>query len=374
MTTLIAWRNLTHDLTRLLVTLTGVVFSVVLMGMQSGLLIGFGRAAANLVEHSSADLWVVARGTQNVDVTAPLQERRRFQALAVPGVQSAEPYLVQFGLWMRPDGGNVSVCLVAQDNDAQLGGPWNLVEGHKSDLRRPGGVIVDRLYADKLGIAAVNDTIEIRGKRARVVGFTHEIRTFTQSPYVFTSLSTAQDLLDLPASAIGYVLIKLAAGADPVRVKQQLQARMPDVTVLTKADFAKSSSDYWLFTTGAGVSLVISALLGLIVGIAIVAQTLYASTIDRLPEYATLKAMGAPNAYLYKIITAQAAIAAVIGYAVGMGLVVLLVFVSRTSSAAPILPASLAVGLGFCTLAMCIGAAVLSIRRVMTIDPVGVFR
>jgi putative ABC transport system permease protein len=374
MTTLLAWRNLAHDRVRLWVTLVGIVFSVVLMGMQAGLLVGFTRTTSALVDHATADLWMVPKGTLDVDLGGPLDERRRYQALAIAGIEAAEPYLVNFARWKRPDGGTESIMLVGTQIGAQLSGPWDLDEGSVADLRRPDGVIIDRLYAAKLGVAAVGDTVEINGQRARVVGFTKGIRTFTQSPYVFTSLPNARTFAGHPSTTSGYVLLGLQPGADPAAVEAEIEARIPDVEVFQKAAFAKSSSDYWLYTTGAGFSLIISALLGLVVGIVIVAQTLYASTIDRLPEYATLKAMGAPSSYLYRIIVTQAAIGAAIGYAIGLAIVAVLVLLSAEASAAPVLPGWLAGGLGVLTLAMCISAAMMSIRKVTAIDPVGVFR
>lgn len=374
MTTLLAWRNLAHDRVRLVVTLVGIVFSVVLMGMQSGLLVGFVRTTSSLVEHADADLWMVPKGTLDVDLGGPLDERRRYQALAVAGVDEAEPYLVYFARWKRPDGTTESVQLVGTEPDARLAGPWSFEEGSLADLRRPDGVVVDRLYGKKLGVDAIGDTVEINGRRARVVGFTHGIRTFTQSPYVFTSSANARRFAGLPDTTAGYVLLGLSPGADPARVEAELEARIPEVEVYTEAAFAKSSSDYWLYTTGAGFSLIISALLGLVVGVVIVAQTLYASTIDRLPEYATLKAMGAPSSYLYRIIVTQATIGAAIGYAIGIAIVALLVVASAESSAAPLLPGWLAGGLGLLTLVMCVCAAIISIRKVTAIDPVGVFR
>lgn len=374
MTTLLAWRNLAHDRVRLGVTLVGIVFSVVLMGMQTGLLVGFSQTTRSLVDHAHADLWMVPKGTLDVDLGGPLDERRRYQALAVAGVARAESYLVNFARWQKPGGGTESVQLVGLEHTASLAGPWNLVEGSRADLRRPDGVIVDHLYADKLGVHAIGDTVEINGRRARVVGFTKGIRTFTQSPYVFTSHANARAFVGASESTAGYVLVDVADGVDPSAVEAELEARIPEVEVYRADDFARSSSDYWLYTTGAGFSLIISAVLGLVVGIVIVAQTLYASTIDRLPEYATLKAMGAPSSYLYRIIVTQAGIGAVIGYAVGIAAVFGLVWLSRDASAAPVMPMPLAVGLGGLTLVMCIGAAVISIRKVMAIDPVGVFR
>lgn len=374
MTTLLAWRNLAHDRVRLIATLVGIIFSVVLMGMQSGLLVGFSRTTTGLITHSRADLWIVPKGTVNVDLGGPLDERRRYQVLEIPGVARAEAYLINFARWQKPDGGTESVQLVGQEPGDVLAGPWNLDEGSVEDLRRPDAVIIDRLYAEKLGIEQVGQVIEINEKRARVVGFTHGIRTFTQSPYVFATIANVRRFADSPEGRAGYVLVELATGADPDVVEAAIEQRIPDVEAFQKDDFAKISSDYWLYTTGAGFSLILSTALGLVVGIVVVAQTLYAATIDRLPEYATLKAMGAPSSYLYRIIVTQAGIGAIVGYSIGISIVSGLVLASRQASAAPALPFSLAVWLGILTLGMCIAAATLSVRKVMAIDPVSVFR
>lgn len=374
MTTLIAWRNLAHDRMRFAVTLIGIVFSVVLMSLQSGLLVGFARTTAGLVEHSGADLWIVNRGVQGVDLATPVGERRRFQALSVPGVTRAEPVMIGFGMWKRGDGKQESVIVVGLTRDATMGGPWNLVAGGPDALRQPDAVIIDTLYAGKLGVSALGDRVEINGRRARVAGLTQGVRTFTQSPYVFTSLTQARALLGAADDAASYILVTVAPGADVATVAADLSRRIADVDVHTTAAFAKISSDYWLFSTGAGTSLIMSMVLGLVVGVVIVAQTLYATTMDRLSEYATLRAIGGSNAYLYRIILKQAAISAALGYAIGMGLSLALVAGARDASAAPVLPAPLILGLGVVTLVMCLAAALISIRKVMGIDPVSVFK
>ncbi|MEJ0070373.1 MAG: ABC transporter permease [Pseudomonadota bacterium] len=118
----------------------------------------------------------------------------------------------------------------------------------------------------------------------------------------------------------------------------------------------------------------IAAALGLLVGIVVVAQTLYANTVDRLPEYATLRAMGASNRYLQAIIVRQAVISAGFGYAAGLGLALAVAYAARDGSAALLLPWQLAAGLGAVTVAMCIAASLISIRKVTTICPTSVFR
>ncbi|MCE3002862.1 MAG: ABC transporter permease [Xanthomonadaceae bacterium] len=372
-TSLLAWRNLAHDRARFVITLVGIVFSVVLMGVQMGLLVGFARTASSLIDRAGADLWITAAGTSNVDITGTLPQRWRYQAQAVPGVASAHDYMVQFAFWKKPDGGNESVIMVGIDLADPIGGPWNLVEGSVADLAVDGGIILDRLYMDKLGVRAIGETLEINNRRARVVGFTDGIRTFTQSPYVFVAHDEARHYTFVDDDRTTYVLVKLAPGADREMVRAALAARMPDVRVWTTDEFSRATRVYWLVTTGAGAALTLAALLGLVVGIVIVGQTLYASTIDRLPEYATLRAMGAPNAYLYAVILKQAAISAVLGFAAGFAATGVAVAISRTGNIAIDMPAWLAVVLALLTGLMCAAGAVFSIRRVMRIDPTSVF-
>jgi len=186
-------------------------------------------------------------------------------------------------------------------------------------------VIVDRIYADKLDAHQLDDRAEIAGFRARVVGFTSGIRAFTTAPYVFTTFKNAQDYANCKQDETNFVLVKAAPGVDIKKLKADLKARLPDNDVYETAEFAAMTRHYWMFTTGAGVAVLMAAGLGLVVGIAVVAQTIYATTMDHIREYGTLKAMGAPNRYVMGVIMTQAAIAALFGYAIGMAVSVVVV-------------------------------------------------
>lgn len=373
-TSLLAWRNLSHDRARFVVTLVGVLFAVLLMGVELGLLLGFARTTSGMVDHTQADLWVTPAGTTNVDIAGRLDERRRFEALAVPGVAAVDALMLQFAFWRKPDGGTESVSMIGFNLASGQGRPWNLVQGRIEDLQQDDAVIVDTLYAEKLGITALGQTVEINNQRARVVGFTEGIRTFTQSPYVFTTHRNAQKFTFLRPDQTTYLLVRLAPGADVDTVRDALRARLGRVDVWRSADFARAAQRYWLVTTGAGSALLLAALLGLVVGIVIVGQTLYATTVDRLPEYATLRAMGAPNRYLYAVILKQAAISATLGFAGGMLLVGLVVLAGEGSTVAVAMPGGLIGLLALLTLFMCMLGALISIRRITRIDPTSVFQ
>ena len=370
----LARRNLLHDKVRLTVTVTGIVFSVVLIVVQLGLFVGFTSATSGLVDNSGADLWVTSKHVPYVELGVPFSERKLYQVRAIAGVQEAQKVIVRFTQWKRPDGREENVQIVGFNPDSRLECPWNLVQGSIEDLKRPDAVIMDEIYKDKLGVSRVDELFEIRGHRARVVGFTRGIRSFTTSPYVFTTFKKAQDYSGMDANQTIFILVKTAPGADVNQVRHAILDNVKDVEVFTSHEFSRATQIYWMFTTGAGVAVLLAAALGLVVGFVVVAQTIYATTMDHLKEFGTLKAMGAANSYVYKVIIEQAAISAGIGYVLGMIVSLFVVRASQHGGAAILLPWQMGVGMFFLTLTMCVGAALVSISKVTHIDPAMVFK
>lgn len=370
----LARRNLFHDKVRFAVTLTGIVFSVVLSSIQLGLFVGFTRATSDIITKSNADLWIKSAGVPNMENGAPMSERKLYQVLGVEGVERAEKQIIQFGDWKKPNGAVEGCLLVGFDIRQEMGAPWNLVSGSIADLEQPDAVIVDELYQEKLGVTEIGQTVEIRGRRARIVGLTRGIRSFTTSPPVFTSFKNAQNYFGLREDQTIYILVRAAQGIAPEELKMRIANRVSDVDVLTRDEWAQVQSDYWMFGTGAGITVLIAAGLGLLVGVVVVAQTIYAATVDHIREYGTLKAMGATNAYIYKVIIKQAAISGVIGYAIGMTIALIVAHISQQGTTAIIVPPALVVGLFALTMLMCVSASVVSINKVTRIDPAMVFK
>ena len=370
----LARRNLTHDKVRLAVTLTGIVFAVVLIVVQLGLFIGFTTTTSGLIDHSGADLWVGPRHIPYLEQATPFSEGKFYQVLATPGVEEAHKYIVRFSDWQRHDGGHEGIQVVGFNPDSKYGAPWNVVAGEVEDLKQPDAVMVDRFYAAKLGVTHLGQVFEIQGRRARVVGFTKGIRAFTTTPYVFATFKTAQGYTRLREDQTLFILVKAKPGVDVQQLKRALAARVTNVDVFTASEFSHMTRFYWMFSTGAGIAVLLAALLGLVVGVVVVAQTIYATTVDHLREYGTLKAMGAPNSYVYKVIVKQAAISAVLGYVVGMAVSVFVVHGSQKGGASIVLPWPMGVGMFGLTLLMCIIAAVVSINKVTRIDPAMVFK
>jgi putative ABC transport system permease protein len=372
----LARRNLFHDKVRLAVTLTGIVFALVLIVVQFGLFLGFTTTTSNNIDHSGVDLWVVAHGVNYFDTGRPFSERKFYQVLATPGVGHAEKYIQSFAVWKRSDGRIENIQVLGFNPDTGIGGPWNLVTGRIQDVKQDDAVIMDELYKEKLGVAHIGDRVEIAGHRARVAGFTSGIRSFTTSPFVFTSFKNALNYTNRPMAEdqTVYILVKAAPGVAPQQLKHDLAVRLRDVDVYTTSEFSRMTRFYWMFTTGAGMAVLIAALMGLIVGVVVVAQTIYATTMDHLREYGTLKAMGASNGYLYRVIIQQAVISAALGYALALAVSSVIVRVSSHGGAAILLPWQMALGMFFLALLMCIAAAMVSINKLTALDPAMVFK
>jgi putative ABC transport system permease protein len=368
----LAMRNLFHDRARFLVTLVGILFAVLLVAIQLGMFFGARQMITAMVERTNGDIWIGGYGADSIEQGLLLTGRERFVALSVPGVQKVSPLIVSFAEWRKSDTSTAHVVVVGSNGDEDSLQPWNVVEGEAVPTS-PNGVVVDRSYADKLGVSGIGSVAEIEGHPVRVEGMTEGIRSFTTSPYIFTSLSRAHKLTSVPPDQANFYLVKLAPGADASSVKQELQARLGKAYVFTKEEFRQQNLKYWLFGTGAGGALLGGTVLGLIVGIVIVAQTLYSSTKDHLSEFATLRALGSSAGYIHKVILMQAAISGLLGWVLGTALTALIAAVSGDAALPIVFTPGLAAFMLVVTLAMCAISAVSSILKVTKIDPAMVF-
>jgi putative ABC transport system permease protein len=369
----LAMRNLFHDRVRLAVTLVGILFSIVLVAVQLGLYVGASRMIVAMIDKANGDLWITAYGAKSFEDSGFLEGQERYAALSTPGVARVVPLIAAFSQWRKPSGGSQLCVVVGTDSADQGLAPWNVVAGSTASLNLPNAVAVDQTYLDFFDIDGLGATAEVNDQRVRVTAMTHGIRSFTTMPYVFTTLNRARQLFGVSSEAATFFLVQLKPGAEIPAVQQELKRRLPDVEVLTKAELKSRSLDQWLFGTGAGVALIGGALLGMLVGTVIVAQTLYSSTKDHLNEFATLRALGSSSGYIHKVILAQAGLSAVIGYGLGMSIAMIIIFYSLNTALPIIMTPGLAVGLFALTVFMCAISAISAIMKVMKIDPAMVF-
>ena len=370
----LALRNLFHDRIRLAVTLIGILFSIVLVAVQLGLYLGSSRMITANIDHANTDLWLTAFGAKSFeDGGVLLSDRERHQALATPGVQSVVPLIVAFAEWRKPAGGSSRVVVVGSDAADNGLNTWALTQGTLEDIKAPDAIAVDRSYLGELGISGIGDSAQVATGRVKIKALTEGVRSFTQSPYAYTTLNRARQLLGADGDRTTFFLVKLQPGADLHAVKTALASRLETAEVLTTEEFRDRSLKQWLFRTGAGLALIGGALLGSLVGTVIVAQTLYSSTKDHIHEFATLRALGSSAGYIHKVILTQAALSAVIGYALGMMIALLILYLSKGSALPLVMTPGLAFSLFALTIAMCAISALSAIVKVTKIDPATVF-
>jgi len=374
----IARRNLLHDKLKLATALVGVVFSVLLVTCIGGLYVGSSGNAAGIVEHAGVDLWIVAHGTRSVDLSEPISVRRLYQTISTPGVLWAEPLLVQFSQWRLADGREEIAQVVGLESGTRLNLPWAMRIGKREHIRHNSGVIIDERERRRFGasdrLLGLGDRAEVFNARVRVVGFSKGVGSFTTIPYVFMTRKQAERCTPLEEGQTKFVVVKARSGVPVDELKRRLAARMPDVDVLTSEEFARLSRNYWLFGTGAGAGLIFSAILAVIVGCVIVSQTIYASTLDRLGEYGTLKALGMDNHRLGMIIVRQALLIGTSGYGIGAVLAALLSLKLPEWHLAVQIPPWLYGAMFLLTMVTCSVCSVASVAKVFRLSPATVFR
>ncbi len=369
----LARKILLHDRVKFAVASAGVSISVLLVLVQIGLYFGFMENASILIDNGKADIWVAGRGNDNFDFAGPVDERLFYRVAETPGVAHAERMILAFGQFKLPEGGTQGVQVVGLDAGARLAGPWNVIQGDARHVSDADGIVVDKTEFGKLKIDAIGARREISGMRARVVGLTKGIRSFTTSPFVFTNLDTARTYTRLQPNDMTYILVQAAPGASIPELKARLD-KIDNVNAFTKAEISERTRTYWSTRTGVGTSFFMTAIMGVIVGLVVVGQILYNGTLEHIKEYGTLKAMGAANGAIVRVILYQALISALVGFIAG-GLMAL---GARTGMAAANLKVALSPGLlgatAVLTATMCAFAAVLSILKVLRLDPAVVFK
>jgi putative ABC transport system permease protein len=312
-------------------------------------------------------------GTKCFEDPSLLDDRQRFRALAVKGVAEAAPLVIGFAQWRLPGGGTTPVFIVGSELRGLGLRPWDLVAGRLDDLSIPGAVAIDQSYFERLGTGGMGANAEIRDQKVQVTAVTKGIRSFTTTPFAFTGLDRARSYTGISPEKASYFLVRVSPDSNIDSVRKGLQASLSNVEVLTATEFRNRSRSFWLFGTGAGAALFAGALLGVIVGTVIVAQTLYSSTKDHLDEFATLRAIGSSGAYIYMVIIWQALLSAVIGFCGAAAISVIVVKMTAESALPIVVTPGLTVALFLLTVVMCIASAIAAIVQVMRIDPALVF-
>lgn len=382
----IAIKMLVGDSAKYFGIVMGLTFAAFLMTQQSAIFVGLmSRTFGFVTDLGQPDIWVMDDKVQFIDDVKPLQDTELFRVRGVEGVEWAVP-LYKGLLKARLEDGTFQTCNVIGLDDATLiGGPPTMVEGSLADLRRSEGVIVDAVgAAGKLAKPPlkpgdppipikVGDTLELNDHRAVVVGICNVSRTFQSQPVIYTTYNRATTFAPRERKLLSFILVEASEGVDP----KALCARISQETELaayTGSEFKSLTVNYFLKYTGIPINFGIAVFLGFLVGTAIAGQTFYNFTHDNLRYFGTLKAMGANNLMMLRMVLLQAVMVGVVGYGLGVGGAALMGYAAGDSELAFLMPWQLLVITGVAITVICLLASSLSMIKVLRLEPGIVFK
>lgn len=371
----VALRILLYDKVRSLITLLGVVFAVGLIFNQLGMFLGLMETSSALIDRTRGDIWVTSKNSKNFDFAQPFPVYIHNHVLSDPGIESAEKLIVAWGIIRQKEGGTEQVEIVGFNPDSGVGGPWEMMEGNVRNLKNGPFAIVDESAMNRLGRIRVGEYRDVLSYRLQVIGISRGVKSFTTAPILFTSHELAQRLASYigPESTV-FVVARVKPGTDPEIVVERLRTRLKNVDVFTSREFSMKTRKYWAIETGVGFSFMLTIVISFLVGMLIVGQTIYNSTMEHIKEFGTLKALGAENSDIYRIIFSQAMINAMLGYIVSLLITILSVPVYEAGGMVMVVRGWVNILVFGLTLLMCAFAAFVSIRKIQRIDPAILFR
>lgn len=375
----LSFKMLFQERGRLVVTLVGIVFSTVLTLMEIAIYFGMMGNATGVVRHTDADIWIMSKNVPNFDFSQPFSANHINQVRAFDDILWAEKIHVWFGFLKLHDGRREQTEVIGFNPDTGVGGPWSMVFGVPADVKGGRYMIMDKSSEQRLGPLTPGSLWELnvfKEQSFKLVGISQGAVSFTTIPIIFTSYNEIDSNLagtDFENST-SFIVAKLKDPSRLQQVTQTLRAALPDNDVYSRQEFIDRAVKYWTVQTGMGMAFFLTALLGVLIGGAIVGQTIYAGTVEHQRDYGTLKAMGARNRDINVVIFSQAATSGVLGYAIGVVVIALLRPAVERAGVPLELSASLFIILFFVIVLTCLAAAYISVRKVKTVDPVMVFR
>jgi putative ABC transport system permease protein len=378
----LAWLQLKREKLRLLVAIAGVAFAVILIFMQLGFNNALFDSAVRIHGFLDADLVIISPQFDYLAAPKNFTRRRLYQALGAPGVESVGSLYAGLRVWKNPVNAATRAIFVIGFDPSEPALNLPDVASQLDKIRLPDVVLFDELSRPEFGPIASEVRAgrefhaEVAGRRIGVGGLFGLGTSFGIDGTLITSDLNFQRIP--PGRDPGLIeigLIRVARDADPEQVQRYLASRLPaDVLVLTKRKFIEREKRYWATSTPIGFVFALGVVIGLVVGAIIVYQILFSDVTDHLAEYATLKAMGYPNSYLFSVVLQEAVLLAILGYIPGLLICMGLYHITENATR---LPMTLTLRLGglvaVLTVVMCAISGIIALRKVRSADPAEIF-
>lgn len=367
--TRLAFRNLFQNKIRMMISVGGVALALLLILSLDAIFTGVEQRITVYIDKSEADVIVAQEDVRNMHMaSSSLPDSVRRKVKAMPGVAAVTPILYLSNYIVMGDERNLAY-IIGLPESAGFGGPWKISSGRS--LPGEGEAIIDHSVAENSGVT-VGDDIEILGEEFVVAGLSEETSSLVNS----VAFISTKDFEELRGSyeTFSFLLVKVEAGESPQAVAARIQAGVRDVTVQTRDEFAKQERK--VIKDMSTDVITIMNLIGFLIGLAVMALTVYTATLARRAEYGVLKALGARNGYLYRVVLAQALLSVAFGFAVGLALTLAITAIVPRLGLSMVLAVSGAslLKVGSVSLVIAGMAAILPIRQIAGLDPAMVFR
>jgi putative ABC transport system permease protein len=396
--TWIAIKMLTGDRAKYLGIVAGITFAALLIAQQASIAIGLLlRTTAHIQDVADADIWVMDPNVQFIDEFKPLTESTLYRVQGVPGVAWAvRIYKGQGRLKLAVGQLNKKKAKYQQsvvlglDDATMVGAPQEMLLGSLADLRKPDAVIIDEsgyryLWPDEP--VAVGRELSMNDHRAVIVGICKASETFNTFPIFYCRYHQAIRYVPQERKVMSAILVGAEEGVSKEEVCRRIMEQTalkplkpgdpprPGLKALTHDQFVTSTLMYYVRRTGIVINFAITVSLGFLVGCTVAGQTFYTFTLENLPQFGSLKAMGASNARIVGMVLTQGLTVGLIGYGLGVGGAALFGKVMMASSRlAFLMPWQVLAGTAAAVAVIVVLASLVSVYKVLVLEPAAVFR
>jgi putative ABC transport system permease protein len=374
----IAWKMLIGNRGKYLGIVFGIVFAALLIAQQSSIFCGLmSLTVSQILDVPGASIWVMDENVQFVDDIKPLADTALFRVKGVPGVDWAVRFYKGIARARLEEGSYEQMILLGLDDATLVGAPQGIFMGSIADLRTPDAVIIDEAGYKRIWPGEpyrVGRVFEMNDRRAVIVGITKARKTFQSFPILYTRYSQAVRFAPPERKVLSFVLANPQAGMTAEEVGERIEAQT-GLQALSRNAFLWKTIRYYMEKTGIPVNFGITVLLGFFVGTAIAGQTFYLFTVENIRQFGALKAMGTSNRTILVMVLSQALHVGLIGYGVGVGLAATFGWWSgQTTRLSFFMPWQVLALTAAAVFLIVLVASVLSIRKVLVLDPAVVFR
>ncbi|NDC52858.1 MAG: FtsX-like permease family protein [Planctomycetia bacterium] len=374
----IAWKMLIGNRAKYLGIVFGVVFAALLIAQQASIFCGLMLLTISQIRDvQGPDIWVMDRNVQYVDDIKPLADTELFRVKGVPGVEWAVRFYKGIVRARLEEGSYEQMILLGIDDDTLVGAPEGVLLGSVADLRKPDAVIIDKVGYQKIWPGEplrLGRVFEMNDRRAVIVGIATASKTFQSFPIVYTRYSQAVLFAPRERKVLSFVLAEAAPGETAAAVCRRIEEQT-GLQALTQRQFVWKTLRHYLAKTGIPINFGITVLLGFLVGTAIAGQTFYLFTVENIRQFGALKAMGTGNWTILGMVLFQALQVGIVGYGVGVGFAALFGLATKSFGRLSFfMPWQVLAITGVAVLLIVLLASLLSIRKVLVVDPAIVFR